>query len=326
MAITGTNPVGPAAVTAGIYNTTPPTLSDGNHQTLTLDSGGRLRVVQDSAPADTEVTGEIAHDAADSGNPVKVGGKATAAIPTSVTEADRVNASFDLGGRQRVIASGEEAHDAADAGAPVKVGGKATAATATAVAEADRVNASFTLEGRLRTISEGHEAHDAADAGNPLKIGGKAITGSNSTAVSATSDRVNAHFDVYGRQVVRPSGTWQVQHTPAANTQATISQAAGAAGVKNVCTSITVTFSGNASSAAAVGTVFNLRDGVSGAGTILWSGTIWITATAGDSESITLGPIWIEGPTAATAMTLEAAAAGGANTVQSVSMTGTVTQ
>lgn len=43
--------------------------------------------------------GEIAHDAADSGNPVKIGGKALSADPTAVATGDRANALFDLIGR-----------------------------------------------------------------------------------------------------------------------------------------------------------------------------------------------------------------------------------
>lgn len=43
--------------------------------------------------------GDVAHDAADSGNPVKIGGKALTADPSVVTTADRVNALFDKIGR-----------------------------------------------------------------------------------------------------------------------------------------------------------------------------------------------------------------------------------
>jgi len=50
-----------------------------------------------------EVEGTVAHDAADAGTkPVKIGGKATAALPAAVDENDRVDASFDLEGQQRV--------------------------------------------------------------------------------------------------------------------------------------------------------------------------------------------------------------------------------
>ena len=50
-----------------------------------------------------QAVGNVAHDAADSGDPVKVGGVATAAPPSAVTEGDRVDSSFDLLGRLRII-------------------------------------------------------------------------------------------------------------------------------------------------------------------------------------------------------------------------------
>lgn len=372
MAITGTNPVGPAVPAAGIYTTSPPSLSDGNHQSLTLDSAGRLRVVQDTAPADTEITGEVAHDAADAGNPVKiggkgsaavatavtegdrvnasftlegrlrtedggdvahdaadagkpvkVGGKATAAIPTSVTEGDRADASFDLGGRLRVISSGEEAHDAADAGNPIKIGGKGSAAVAAAVTEGDRVNASFTLEGRLRTTGEGTVAHDAADAGNPLKVGGIGRAAWE-TAASTAADRVNASFDLYGRQRVvagaQEANAWSIKNRAAANTAATVSKAAGTSAERHVCTGFMVTFASlGAPTPEIIG--IQIRDGATGAGTIIWEGSISLPAVAGESKWVGLSGLWLVG-TAATAMTIETDAGGGANDYLSVSLSG----
>jgi len=49
------------------------------------------------------VSGDVAHDAADAGEPVKIGGKANLDEPTAVAENDRVNAWFDLHGRQVVL-------------------------------------------------------------------------------------------------------------------------------------------------------------------------------------------------------------------------------
>lgn len=49
------------------------------------------------------IFGDIAHDAADSGNPVKIGGKALTADPTAVATGDRVNALFDKLGKQVVL-------------------------------------------------------------------------------------------------------------------------------------------------------------------------------------------------------------------------------
>lgn len=172
-------------------------------------------------------------------------------------------------------------------------------------------------------ICIGNIPHDTADAGNPMKFGAKAITGGLPAAVAA-NDRVNVLADVYGRLATKQSDTWRVQHQPVAATQATIAQASAGAGIKNVCTSITVTLSSTAAPTAAR-VVFNLRDGATGAGTILWSGGLSIPAVAGESRSIVVPNLWIEG-TAATAMTLESAAAPGANTFATVAMTGTITQ
>lgn len=170
----------------------------------------------------------------------------------------------------------------------------------------------------------GDVAHDSADAGEPVKIGGKAYAAS-ATAVSA-NDRVNAVFDLEGRQIVRTGNqdltAFAVHHTPAANTQATISQSAGAGSLRNVCTSITATWSSDAAPSAAQVKVY-LRDGATGAGTIKWSATLSLPATAGANTGVTIAPLWIVG-TAATAMTLEFSAAGGANTYEDVSMTGVV--
>jgi hypothetical protein len=46
------------------------------------------------------VSGDTAHDAADAGNPVKIGGLARNADQTAVANSDRVNALFDLLGKQ----------------------------------------------------------------------------------------------------------------------------------------------------------------------------------------------------------------------------------
>jgi hypothetical protein len=49
------------------------------------------------------VAGTVAHDAADSGNPVKVGGVARSTNPTAVADGDRVNFYADLFGKQVVL-------------------------------------------------------------------------------------------------------------------------------------------------------------------------------------------------------------------------------
>lgn len=72
--------------------------TDGDYQPLITDTNGRLHVVNSAG-----VAGDIAHDAADSGNPVKMGGKARTTNPTAVANADRVDATFDDIGRQVVV-------------------------------------------------------------------------------------------------------------------------------------------------------------------------------------------------------------------------------
>lgn len=117
-------------------------------------------------------------------------------------------------------------------------------------------------------------------------------------------------------------GMWSVTHTPAAATRATISRAAGAAGVRHVCTSIDAVL-------VIPETVnqpliqLNLRDGATGAGTILWSRNFGVGSAlaGGGQQEVSLTGLSIPG-SAATAMTLEFSAAGAATTIQSVAMCG----
>ena len=174
----------------------------------------------------------------------------------------------------------------------------------------------------VQAVSAGDVAADSADSGNPVKVGGKAVT-ALPTAVTA-NDRANLLTDVYGRPFVRtgtqgPSGGYSHhQHNPAANTKATITKASAGAGVRNVCTSLTVSMGATASAPAAVQLTVALIDGSAGGTTYLWGPTVVsLPATAGATVAFVLGNTWKPG-TAATAMTLEFSAAGGANTIQSV--------
>lgn len=61
----------------------------------------------DNAASDgASVSGDVAHNGVDAGEPVKIGGYAASSAPTAVAVADRVNAWFDLSGRQQVTAQG----------------------------------------------------------------------------------------------------------------------------------------------------------------------------------------------------------------------------
>lgn len=121
-----------------------------------------------------------------------------------------------------------------------------------------------------------------------------------------------------GAQLITRPGDWAINNVPAAATQPTISKAAGAAGVRHVATSISVAIStvGTAQTAALV---FVLRDGATGAGTILWS--LQVSLPVNTTWSFALSNLNIVG-TAATAMTLETVAANVAASFASVSLTG----
>ena|SRR5438552_1880618 len=124
------------------------------------------------------------------------------------------------------------------------------------------------------------------------------------------------------RQVVTPpvGGQFSLFHNPAAATQATVTQAAGAAGVKNVATGLAYAIStvGTAQTVISVA----LRDGATGAGTVLWQKQFILPVNTTVSESVRLPDI--QG-SAATAMTLEFSAAGVAASVQSVCLQGYTT-
>lgn len=100
-------------------------------------------------------------------------------------------------------------------------------------------------------------------------------------------------------------GWFSVVHQPAAATAAVASRAAGGALIKHVATSCSVYIS---TVAAQPDIVINLRDGATGAGTIVWTGRVSCAITSGNVCSAVSPPLNIVG-TANTAMTCETATA-----------------
>jgi len=145
------------------------TPSPGVVKPVQVDANGYLIL---SPTSETEVEGDVAHDAADAGNPVKIGGKGSASAPAAVTDGDRVNAYFDRNGRLVILmdqpipagtntiggVAGDTANDAADAGNPLKIGGKANASAPSDVTDGDRVNAYFDRKGRLAVFLDSASA------------------------------------------------------------------------------------------------------------------------------------------------------------------------
>jgi hypothetical protein len=176
---------------------------------------------------------------------------------------------------------------------------------------------------------QGDVASNVADSGNPVKIG--LITKSSLPAALVADRRSNVIGDLTGRVLSRNAqqslagNYWDVQHVPAVNTQATITQASAGAGKRNVCTGFTVTICGGTTDPAAWQGSVAIIDGASGGGTYLWRSNISIPAVAGAMTSIVRSNIWIVG-SQATAMTIEFSGAGGALTYESVTMEGTTVE
>lgn len=120
-------------------------------------------------------------------------------------------------------------------------------------------------------------------------------------------------------QMVSNPGEWQLQNNPGANTQATASKAAGGAGVRHILRSFTISLSSTAAAASQQTVV--IRDGASGAGTVLYTFSVAIPATADSGAVFGLSNLSIFG-SANTAMTIEFTVAGGANTFETVSASG----
>lgn len=166
---------------------------------------------------------------------------------------------------------------------------------------------------------------DNADAQAALGIGTQGIVSRLQAWNGTTFDRlrsisaaVQASFAAHvGIQAVAMAGNWSIQHDPAVNVQATISRAAGGAGIRHICTSIHGTLSAGGTAGAAVKVY--LRDGAAGVGAILWSGSLAVAT--GGTANLALSGLSIVG-SANTAMTLEFAAAGGLTTFENVSLTG----
>lgn len=116
---------------------------------------------------------------------------------------------------------------------------------------------------------------------------------------------------------VAATGCWAATNGPTATRQATVTQVAGDAGVRNVCRSITATVACGATAQTPL-SVF-LRDGATGVGAILWQAVL--AAPADGSGIVNVSDLEIVG-SPATPMTLEFSAGGVAASLEAVSMSG----
>ena len=165
---------------------------------------------------------------------------------------------------------------------------------------------------RIRTATADALASTGIQTGNPSLFNG--TTFDRQDGVSATN---NTAATSIGTSYTTQLSTWSITHTPAVATQATISKAAGGGTVRHVATSVSWCVAANGT--AQVPLLINLRDGATGAGTIVRS---WaVSMIINDSKCADISGLNITG-TANTAMTIETAGASAAAVQATVSMSG----
>jgi hypothetical protein len=131
-----------------------------------------------------------------------------------------------------------------------------------------------------------------------------------------TVSMIPADRNGFPQPVVAP-GSWSVYHAPAAATKATITKAAGGTGVRHVATMISATIACDSTAQTPLNVY--LRDGATGAGTILWAGTVAAPANGNGGVAVPLPNV---AGTENTAMTLEFSAAGVTASVEAVTLCG----
>jgi len=179
----------------------------------------------------------------------------------------------------------------------------------------------------IALVASGFVGSVLAD-GHPIKerfiqLVGGIVTRSLPVATNSTHKEVHLTGDQ--RLLVypgNPSSSWAISHNPlTGNVKATVSKAASSGNI-HVAKTAVFTFNAAASAPTAVTVEAVIRDGATGAGTILFDGVMSLTAVAGETSSpLVLPNLYLHG-TSNTAMTIEFGAAGGANTLESVTLIG----
>lgn len=165
---------------------------------------------------------------------------------------------------------------------------------------------------RFRTATADALASTGIQTGNPSLFNG--ATFDRQDGISATNNTATTSI---GAAYTVPLSTWSITNTPAVATAATVSRAAGGGTVRHVATSVTACVAANGTAQTPL--LIHLRDGATGAGTIIrtWA----ISAVISASECIDLSGLNMTG-TANTAMTIETAAAPATAVQATVTLTG----
>jgi hypothetical protein len=215
-------------------------------------------------------------------------------------------------------------------GAAAQVGQKAMTASLPVVLASDQasvpVASTLTAEttkviGTVRNIGNAGANFDAATAAavpaNGLYIGGS--DGTNLRGVLTTSAANLTAATTLGAVLSPPFATWSITHRPVAATKATASKAAGAAGVRHVCTGFSFNLATVGTAQAAVLNC-DIIDGATGGATRLASFSMG-GIPVNSQHTIIITGIMLIG-TAATAMTIEFDAAGAAASFERVNLQG----
>lgn len=157
-------------------------------------------------------------------------------------------------------------------------------------------------------------ASSASAGGTAVTIAGQPITVLPANVASALALSTQPVSNV---QLVTSPGEWTLTNAAAVSSQATSTRAAGAAGVRHILKSIQASLQAVAAQATPVIAV--VRDGLTGAGTILWQDRLM--APIGFTDRISVDGLNIVG-SAATAMTIEFTAAPTATNFETISATG----
>ena len=175
-----------------------------------LDPSNNMIGASVDALGNQQVVGNVANDAVDAGNPVKIGGIASNVAPSLVATGDRVNSWYGLSGATIIGGVGVTLAD----GSSNTTGAALSTAAGTTGTLSVRNNVfNGTSWDRQRgdvneTYVGGNINSGVTDVGNPVKVGGVYMT----TAPTFTNgQRGNMLIDVGGRQIVQPGFLAQAQ-------------------------------------------------------------------------------------------------------------------
>lgn len=234
---------------------------DADGQLVNLGANNDVTVTSGTVTANlaagtntNEIVGDVAHDAAIAGNPVTIGGRASAAAPADVSaDDDAVRAWMLRNGATCVQLTAAGALIAGDATNGIDVDVTRLPALVAGTANIGDVDVltlpNVTLAAGTNTNEVvGDVAQDVAIAGNPVAVGYRAST-AIPTAMSADGDVVYPWANRSGAPVVTMaphvglnSDPWNLVHEAAqyTSTQTSTVFVAGAAGEKIVVTKVQI--------------------------------------------------------------------------------------